>query len=119
MQSLIADPPPGPVTLFKLPHHGSRHSVPAPLIELLQPQIAFVSAGYQNHFGFPHPSIVADLENKKIPLFQTDQDGTFRFSTNEERWEVEKLPSGFFIDTSVATLLHNSGFFTPQRSRLE
>jgi competence protein ComEC len=117
MKSLVATPPPGPVTLFKLPHHGSRHSLPAPLIELLQPQTAFVSAGYQNRFGFPHPSVVTYLENKKIPLFRTDQEGTLRFSANEENWRLEKLKSGFFIDNSIATLLQNSSLFTPERSR--
>jgi competence protein ComEC len=119
MQSLIAAPPPGPVTLFKLPHHGSRHSLPAPLIEFLQPQTAFVSVGYKNRFDFPHSSIVTYLESKRIPLFRTDQDGTLRFIANEKNWEVEKLKSGFFIDNSVATLLENSGLFTPKRSRTE
>jgi competence protein ComEC len=119
MQNLVATPPPGPVTLFKLPHHGSHLALPAPLIELLQPKVAFVSAGYQNHFGFPHQSIVAYLENKKIPLFRTDQEGTLRFSANEESWRLEKLKSGFSIDNSILTLLQNSGLFTPKRSRTE
>lgn len=119
MQNLIENPPPGTVTLFKLPHHGSRYSMPASLIEFLQPQTAFVSVGYQNRFGFPHPSLETYLEGKKIPLFRTDQDGTLRFSANEKNWTVEKLKSGFFIDNSVATLLEINGLFTPKRSRPE
>jgi competence protein ComEC len=119
IQNLIATPPPGPVTLFKLPHHGSRYSLPTPLIDLLQPRISFVSAGYQNRFGFPHPSVVAYLKGKKIPLFRTDLDGTLRFSADDENWLPEKLQSGFFIDNSVLSLLQNSGFFTPKRSRQE
>ena len=119
MQSLIATPPPGPVTLFKLPHHGSQRSVPAPLMESLHPRIAFVSAGYQNRFGFPHPSIRAYLENEKIPLFRTDLEGTLRFTAFNENWRAEKLQSGFFIDNSVATLLLNSSLYTFKRSRPE
>jgi competence protein ComEC len=119
MLSLIATPPPGPVTLFKLPHHGSQRSVPAPLMEFLHPQLAFVSAGYQNRFGFPHPSILAYLENKKIPLYRTDREGTLRFNAFDESWRAEKLQSGFFIDNSVATLLENSSLYPLKRSRPE
>ncbi|MBE0502499.1 MAG: DNA internalization-related competence protein ComEC/Rec2 [Desulfuromonadales bacterium] len=119
VQNLLANPPPGPVTLLKLPHHGSQRSVPAPLIDLLQPRIAFVSAGYKNRFNFPNLSIVTHLENKGIPLFRTDLDGTLRFSANADGWQVEKLKSGFFIDNSVAILLQDSGLFTYERSRPE
>ena len=93
--------------------------MPAPLIELLQPKVAFVSAGYQNRFGFPHQSVEAYLENKKIPLFRTDQEGTLRFSADEETWRLEKLKSGFSIDNSILTLLQSSGLFIPKRSRTE
>lgn len=119
VQNLLANPPPGPVTLLKLPHHGSQRSVPAPLIDLLQPRIAFVSAGYKNRFGFPNQSVVTYLENKDIPLFRTDLDGTLRFTASTDSWLVEKLKSGFFIDNSVATLLQDSRLFTYERSRPE
>ncbi|MDZ4184892.1 MAG: DNA internalization-related competence protein ComEC/Rec2 [Desulfuromonadales bacterium] len=119
IQNLLANPPSGPVTLFKLPHHGSQRSVPAPLIDLLQPRIAFASAGYKNRFGFPNQSVVTYLEDKGIPLFRTDFDGTFRFSASTDSWQVKKLQSGFFIDNSVATLLQNSSLFTHERSRPE
>lgn len=112
IQSLIADPPPGPVTLFKLPHHGSQRSLPAPLIELLQPQTAFASVGYQNRFGFPHQSVVDYLQRKKIPLLRTDQEGTLQFTANDGSWRAKKLGSGFLIDTGVATLLQTSGLST-------
>ena len=119
MENLLANPPPGPVTLFKLPHHGSQRSVPAPLIDLLQPRIVFASAGYKNRFGFPNQSVVTYLEDKEIPLFRTDLDGTFRFSASADSWQVEKLQSGFFIDNSVATLLQDNSLFTHERSRPE
>lgn len=95
VQSLTVNPPPGPVTLFKLPHHGSQRSMPAPLIELLHPRIAFVSAGYENRFGFPHPLVVSYLERRGIPLFRTDLDGTLRFIATEGSWQAEKLNRAF------------------------
>lgn len=119
MQGLIADPPPGPVTLFKLPHHGSQRSLPAPLMELLHPQITFVSLGYKNRFGFPSPAVVTYLDSKKIPLFRTDQEGTLRFTAQDESWRTEKLNAGFLIDTSRATLLQTTGLSTHERSRPE
>lgn len=119
VENLLVNPPPGPVTLLKLPHHGSQRSVPAPLIDLLQPHIAFASAGYQNRFGFPNQSVVTYLEDKGIPLFRTDLDGTLQFTAGDASWQVEKLQSGFFIDNSIATLLQNNSLFTHERSRPE
>lgn len=117
IKKLINTPPPGPVTLLKLPHHGSRHSNPASLISYLQPRTAFVSAGYQNRFGFPHDSVVTFLERSNIPLYRTDQNGSHRFLAHEDDWQVKRLKSGFFIDTGIATLLQNVGLYTLARSR--
>lgn len=117
IQELIRVPPPGPVTLLKLPHHGSQGSRPYPLIDLLRPQMAFVSVGYQNRFGFPHSPVVNYLEGLKIPLFRTDRDGTIHFSSETEGWQVDKLQSGFFIDTSIATLLKNNSNLPTEWSR--
>lgn len=117
MLSLIEDPPPGPVSLLKLPHHGSQNSKPIPLINFLQPQLTFVSVGFQNRFGFPHHSILEYLDDHKIPLYRTDQQGTLRFITDGEKWRIQGAKTGFFIDTGKSTLLQTSGLSTQERSR--
>lgn len=117
MLSLIDNPPPGPVSLLKLPHHGSQNSKPIPLIDFLQPQLTFVSVGFQNRFGFPHHSVSDYLDRLKIPLFRTDQRGTLHFITDGEKWRVEQAKTGFFIDTDKSTLLQTSGLSTQERSR--
>lgn len=112
IHSLSDNLPPGPVTLFKLPHHGSERSAPIPLIDLLQPQISFVSVGYKNRFKFPHRSLIDYLDRKGIPLLRTDQEGSIQFIAHENHWRAERLKSGFFIDTSIVTLLHTRRFST-------
>lgn len=93
---LLREPPPGPVTLLKLPHHGSRRSSPEFLMDALHPQEAFVSVGSGNTFGFPHPEVVEELDRRKIPLSRTDRDGTVRLSSLGSNWERECWRNGLF-----------------------
>lgn len=94
--ALLAAELPGPVSLLKLPHHGSRHSDARRLFETLHPQQAFVSVGYQNHFRFPHVEVVAELLRHKARLHRTDWSGTLRFTSEGQGWRVERWRQGLF-----------------------
>lgn len=63
-------------TLLKVPHHGSRYSTGPDFLDAVSPEIAVISAGYQNSFGLPSAETVGQLAAKKISLYRTDLDGT-------------------------------------------
>ncbi|TLM68477.1 MAG: DNA internalization-related competence protein ComEC/Rec2 [Deltaproteobacteria bacterium] len=84
---------PEPVTLLKLPHHGSKGSRPERFLDRLQPALAFVSAGRDNPYRLPHPFSVAACRQRRIPLYRTDLQGTLTFTASGSSWEV-RGPSG-------------------------
>lgn len=96
VRNLLADPPASATTLLKLPHHGSRRSSPELLLESLQPQWAFVSAGAGNSYRFPHFEVVQDLQRRGIPLYRTDEHGTVRFRSRGEGWKAQRWERGLF-----------------------
>ena len=89
MAQLLKTEAPTPVTLFKLPHHGSRNSLPQRWLETWDVSHAVVSCGLDNHFGFPHTNICALLQKAGIPLRRTDIHGTVQFSTSGKGWEMK------------------------------
>lgn len=93
---LLASPPPGAVSLLKLPHHGSRKSSPGLLLDYFRPKLAFVSVGAGNSFHFPHAEVLAELEQRNIPLYRTDQSGSIRFLSDGEGWRVQQWRKGLF-----------------------
>ncbi len=44
--------------LLVVPHHGSRSSSSAALLDAVQPHMALIQAGYRNRFGHPAPDVV-------------------------------------------------------------
>lgn len=91
IEQLLAQPLPGPVTLLKLPHHGSRRSVPQLLFNTTQPKIAIASAGYGNSYGFPHAEVITEARNHNTELIRTDLDGTMQLSSWGKGWTATKL----------------------------
>ncbi len=87
LEQLLKTSTPGPVTLLKLPHHGSRHAEPERYLEWSQPSSAFVSAGRNNPYGFPHQQVLDAFTKKRIPLFRTDQDGMLTFHIKNDHWQ--------------------------------
>lgn len=67
-------------TVLKVPHHGSATSSSAALLDAVAPQLAIVSAGADNRFGFPAAVVEAAYAARGAPLWRTDRDGAVRLS---------------------------------------
>ncbi len=59
------------INLLKVAHHGSRNSSGEELLNLLQPQIALLSAGKDNSYGHPHAETLERLESCGTSYFCT------------------------------------------------
>ena len=65
----------GPTDVVKVPHHGSRTSSTAPLVQAVHPGLAVISVGARNRWGFPHPGVVARWTEAGARILRTDRDG--------------------------------------------
>lgn len=84
--SILAAYPPESlrVDLLKIGHHGSRFSTSDAWLEALQPTVAVVSAGIQNRYHHPHPTVMHRLQKAGIPTFRTDTQGRITCTANAE-----------------------------------
>lgn len=94
MQVLIDKQLVNPVTVLKIPHHGSKNSLLTSFYEESNPQWAVISVGENNLFGHPHYSILKALEDKNIKILRTDQAGAVRFSSDGVRVRVKTGSDG-------------------------
>ncbi len=67
-----------------VPHHGSRSSSGAPLLDTLGATAAVAQAGYRNRFRHPDPEVVARYEVRKIRFFRTDHAGALQWRFAED-----------------------------------
>ncbi len=86
----------GPVSLLKLPHHGSRHSATRQLIARFRPAACLASAGFRNRYHLPAQSLVNHLEEEGIPLFRTDLQGTVQAAFAFDGWHFSRWEKGLF-----------------------
>ena len=64
-----------------VPHHGSKTSSTAVLLDQVQPQWAWVQAGYRNRFGHPAPSVMARYRARGIQVLETARCGAIQWSS--------------------------------------
>lgn len=61
--------------VLKVGHHGSRTSTSSDFLAAVSPSVAVISAGFENSFGHPHPSVLARLAQRHSAVLRTDLDG--------------------------------------------
>lgn len=72
---LLADGRPLHADVLKVGHHGSKTSTSPDFLNAVAPSIAVISAGFENSFGHPHPTVLARLAQRHSAILRTDQDG--------------------------------------------
>lgn len=77
--------------VLKVAHHGSKSSTTAAFVQAVNPQWAVISAGVDNSYGHPHPSVVSRLEKAlgENAIYQTAQHGNIHFTTDGKKLWVE------------------------------
>lgn len=68
-----------PVDVLLVPHHGSATSSTAEFVAMLRPRFALVSAGWNNRFGHPHPTVVERYRERGAHVVSTAVSGALRW----------------------------------------
>jgi competence protein ComEC len=95
--TLLANSRIGPVDTVIVPHHGSRTSSSPDFVKALRPQLAIVSAGFGNRWGFPKDDVVRRWEHAGARLLETATSGAIGqricIDGGPERLRRERLDS--------------------------
>ncbi|RJQ24780.1 MAG: DNA internalization-related competence protein ComEC/Rec2 [Peptococcaceae bacterium] len=73
--------------VLKVPHHGSRHLLPA-FVKEVAPDVAVISVGSRNNFGQPDSGVVALLQEEGAEVYRTDKDGAVTITTDGQKLAV-------------------------------
>jgi competence protein ComEC len=83
-----------PTDVLKVAHHGSRTSSTDEFVTAVHPAFAVISAGFENSYGHPHPTVVQRLADHHAEVLRTDQDGLITIRTDGRRIAVETWREG-------------------------
>ncbi len=68
--------------ILKAGHHGSKTSSGLLFLEAVTPDVAIISAGYNNSYGHPHVSVLDNLKKVSSEILETSKEGTITFQTD-------------------------------------
>jgi competence protein ComEC len=80
--------------VVKVPHHGSRSSSTARFLDAVDPEVAVISAGWENIFGFPHKEVIGRYSSRGINLLRTDVHGAVTITTDGQGVSVRTHLTG-------------------------
>jgi competence protein ComEC len=78
-------------TILKVAHHGSRTSTSPGMLAVVNPEVAVISVGSNNHFNHPHPEVIERLNQRvgENGLFLTSKQGTIQLLTDGQKLWVQ------------------------------
>ena len=62
-------------TVLIAPHHGSRTSSTASLLNMVNPEHIIISAGWKNRYKMPHQSVLSRFSKTGAQIYRTDENG--------------------------------------------
>ncbi|MDD5335539.1 MAG: DNA internalization-related competence protein ComEC/Rec2 [Rhodoferax sp.] len=69
--------------LLLVPHHGSKSSSSAGFLDVVQPRIALVQAGYRNRFNHPAQSVLVRYEKRRIQVIDSPHCGAATWQSEQ------------------------------------
>jgi len=72
--------------ILLVPHQGSKTSSTIGFIDAVSPRVAMLAAGYKNHYGHPHESVVERYQKRDIELLSTIKNGSILLKINSQGW---------------------------------
>lgn len=83
------------VDILKIPHHGSFDASSIGFIQAVSPDIAIISCGEDNPYGYPHQETLQTLKDNGIKAYRTDRHGTILVQTDGVSYQV--IPEEDFL----------------------
>ena len=77
--------------ILQVAHHGSRTSTTQDFLEAVNPRAAVISAGRNNMFNHPHPSVTRRLYDHGVEYFVTADRGAVLVRTNGRNMEISTM----------------------------
>jgi len=68
-----------------VPHHGSATSSTQAFLEVVQPSVAIVQAGYRNRFGHPRPDVLRRYSDLGVLVVQTPRCGASTWRSEQPK----------------------------------
>lgn len=84
--ALIKQLPQWSANIIKLGHHGSKTSSSELLLNHFRPELAFISAGANNHYGHPHIEVLERLQAQQISYLNTGYLGAIQYIDEDGGW---------------------------------
>ena len=78
-------------TVMLAPHHGSRFSSTPEFLDRVDPEIVLISAGWENVYHFPHPTVLKKYEKRGFRVFRTDHHGAITVTTDGNDIDVRTV----------------------------
>lgn len=72
---------------IKIPHHGGKGSLDTAWFDRTNPRAVFVSVG-KNSFGHPSREVISYWDQRGVPVYRTDMDGTIQLIINKKGCKI-------------------------------
>ena len=94
-QFIIQNYDPIDIDILMLGHHGSKTSTIELFLQWATPEVGLISAGRNNRYGHPHPSVLSRCNQYDMDLYRTDYHGAITLTTYGDSFLIKTYLNRF------------------------